>query len=69
MRFFNEYKTFIKRGNVVDMAVGVIVGGAFTAIVTAMNNSILRPLVNFFPCARGGCRHAQRSAHLSQGGL
>jgi large conductance mechanosensitive channel len=48
MKFFNEYKTFIKRGNVVDMAVGVIVGGAFTAIVTAMNNSILRPLVNFF---------------------
>ena len=47
MKFFDEYKTFIKRGNVIDMAVGVIVGGAFTAIVTAMNNSILRPVVNW----------------------
>jgi large conductance mechanosensitive channel len=45
--FVGEYKKFVNRGNVVDMAVGVIVGGAFTAIVTAMSESILQPVVNF----------------------
>jgi large conductance mechanosensitive channel len=42
-----EFKKFINRGNVVDMSVGVIVGSAFTAIVTAMSNNILKPIVNF----------------------
>ena len=46
-RFFGEFKTFITRGNVIDMAVGVIVGGAFTAIVNALSNNILRPLINW----------------------
>ena len=46
--FFGEFKTFITRGNVIDMAVGVIVGGAFTAIVNALSNNILRPLINWF---------------------
>lgn len=41
-----EFKKFITRGNIVDMAVGVIVGSAFTAIVTALTNSILKPLIN-----------------------
>lgn len=45
-KFFNEFKTFITRGNVLDMAVGVIVGGAFTAIVNALSNNILKPLIN-----------------------
>ena len=45
--FVGEYKKFVNRGNVVDMAVGVIVGGSFTAIVTAMSGSILQPVVNF----------------------
>ena len=45
--FFPEFKTFITRGNVVDMSVGVIVGGAFTAIVNGMGNNILKPLVNW----------------------
>lgn len=45
--FFSEFKTFITRGNVIDMAVGVIVGGAFTAIVNALSNNILRPLINW----------------------
>ncbi len=47
-KFQGEFKKFIMRGNVVDMAVGVIVGGAFTAIVNALSNNILRPLVNYF---------------------
>ena len=46
--FFAEFKKFITRGNVVDMSVGVIVGGAFTAIVNGMGNFILKPIVNWF---------------------
>ena len=45
--FVAEFKKFITRGNVVDMAVGVIVGGAFTAIVNGLSNFILKPLVNY----------------------
>lgn len=41
----NEFKKFISRGNVVDMAVGVIVGGAFGKIVTSLVNDILMPLI------------------------
>ena len=47
MKFFSEFKKFITRGNVVDMAVGVIVGSSFTAIVNALSNNILKPLVNW----------------------
>lgn len=43
--FFDEFKKFIMRGNVLDMAVGVIIGGAFTAIVTSLNTDILTPLL------------------------
>ena len=46
--FFSEFKTFIARGNVLDMAVGVIVGGAFTGIVNGLSNYILKPLINWF---------------------
>ncbi len=46
-KFFGEFKKFITRGNVIDMAVGVIIGGAFTAIVTALTNNILMPIVNW----------------------
>lgn len=45
-KFFTEFKTFITRGNVVDMAVGVIVGSSFTAIVNGMSNFILKPIIN-----------------------
>lgn len=46
-KFFNEFKKFITRGNVLDMAVGVIVGSSFTAIVNALSNNILKPLINY----------------------
>ena len=46
-KFFAEFKKFITRGNVLDMAVGVIVGGAFTAIVNALSNNILKPIINW----------------------
>ena len=45
--FFGEFKEFITRGNVLDMAVGVIIGGAFTAIVTALTAGILQPIINW----------------------
>lgn len=45
-RFISEFKEFINRGNVMDMAVGVIIGGAFTSIVTALTNNIINPLIS-----------------------
>ena len=42
-----EFKKFVMRGNIVDMAVGVIVGSAFTAIVNALSNNILKPIINY----------------------
>lgn len=45
--FFAEFKKFIARGNVVDMAIGVIVASAFTAIVTALTNKIIMPCINW----------------------
>ena len=47
-KFFAEFKKFITRGNIVDMSVGVIVGGAFTAIVNGLSNNILKPIINWF---------------------
>lgn len=43
--FFSEFKTFIMRGNVLDMAVGIVIGGAFTAIVTSVVQDIINPLI------------------------
>ena len=45
-KFIGEFKKFITRGNIVDMSVGVIVGGAFTAIVNSLTNHILKPFIN-----------------------
>ena len=45
-KFINEFREFINRGNVMDMAVGVIIGGAFTSIVTALTNNIINPLIS-----------------------
>lgn len=44
--WLDEFKTFISRGNVIDLAVGVVVGGAFTAIVTTLVNDIINPLIS-----------------------
>ena len=43
--FFGEFKKFIMRGNVMDLAVGVIIGGAFQAIVTACINDLIMPFI------------------------
>lgn len=52
--FFKEFKEFITRGNVLDLAVGVIIGGAFTAIVTALTGGILQPIINWIISAIAG---------------
>ena len=44
-KFFDEFKEFISRGNVMDMAVGIIIGGAFTAIVSSLVADIITPII------------------------
>lgn len=46
MSVIKEFKEFISRGNVIDMAVGVVIGGAFTSIVTSLNKDILTPCIS-----------------------
>ncbi len=52
--FFKEFKEFIARGNVLDMAVGIIIGGAFTAIITALVSGILTPLLQMIGVGSDG---------------
>ncbi len=47
-KFFSEFKQFIARGNVMDMAVGVIIGGAFSAIINSLIDDILNPILGIF---------------------
>ncbi len=61
--FFGEFKQFIMRGNVMDMAVGVIVGGAFTSIVTSLNKDILTPIIGVF----GGIDFSYMTLALGEG--
>ena len=60
-KFFNEFKVFITRGNVMDMAVGVIVGSAFTAIVNALSNNILKPVINWIVAVLFGAESLSES--------
>lgn len=46
-KFLNEFKEFAMKGNVVDMAVGVVIGGAFGKIVTSLVNDIIMPFIGF----------------------
>ncbi len=46
-KFIEEFKKFALRGNVIDLAVGVIIGGAFTGIVNAVSNDFIKPLLSF----------------------
>lgn len=61
--FVEEFKKFIMRGNVMDMAVGVIVGGAFTSIVTSLNQDILTPILGIF----GGTDFSHLTVTLGSG--
>lgn len=44
-KFINEFKEFAIKGNMIDMAVGIIIGGAFTALVTSIINNLIMPLI------------------------
>lgn len=46
--FLDEFKTFIARGNVLDLAVGVIIGGAFSTITTSLTSDVIMPIVSIF---------------------
>lgn len=48
MKIFHEFKEFAVKGNVIDLAIGVVIGGAFGRIVTALVNDILTPPIGFF---------------------
>lgn len=52
-KFFKDFKAFISRGNIIDMAVGVIIGGAFSTIVKALTDKIIMPVINWL-LALGG---------------
>ncbi len=61
MGMWNEFKTFALRGNALDLAVGVVIGGAFTAIVNALVNDIILPP---FGAALGGVKFSQLTLPL-----
>ena len=46
-KFISEFKSFALRGNVMDMAIGVIIGGAFSGIVTSLTDNFINPILNF----------------------
>ena len=52
------FKDFIMRGNVVDLAVGIVIGAAFTTVITAFTNAFLKPLIQLIVRRRG--RHGRR---------
>ncbi|MFA5560666.1 MAG: large conductance mechanosensitive channel protein MscL [Acholeplasmataceae bacterium] len=53
-QFFKDFGTFIKRGNVLDLAVAVIIGGAFGKIVSSLVNDVIMPTVGWIVGAEGG---------------
>jgi large conductance mechanosensitive channel len=61
---FNEFKKFIARGNVMDMAVGIIIGAAFTAIVNSMVKDLINPVIGFIT---GGVDFSEMFYNLSAG--
>lgn len=65
MSVLTEFKAFIARGNVIDMAVGIVVGAAFTAIVTSLVGDIINPIIGMLI---GGLDFSNYYIDLSQGG-
>lgn len=68
-KFFGEFKTFISRGNVLDMAVGVVIGGAFSAIVTALVNILLSVCTWALPGGLKGLVTVLPAANATQRGM
>ena len=51
-KFMEEFKAFALRGNVMDMAVGVIIGGAFSGIVTSLTDNLINPVLNMLTAGK-----------------
>ena len=66
-KLFGEFKKFISRGNVMALAVGMIIGAAFTAIISAVVNGILKPLINLIPISETGLQTVLREAVVKDG--
>ena len=47
-KFFEEFKAFALKGNMMDMAIGVIIGGAFSALVTSLTDNLISPILAFW---------------------
>lgn len=58
--FISEFKEFITRGNVMDMAIGVLIGGAFSTIVTSLTEDIISPILGLF----GGMNFDELSVNI-----
>lgn len=68
-KFFKEFKTFISRGNVMQLAVGMIIGAAFTAVISSVVNGILKPLIDMLPIGNtGGLKTVLRAAKVDAEG-
>ncbi|MBQ1383884.1 MAG: large-conductance mechanosensitive channel protein MscL [Firmicutes bacterium] len=65
-KFAKEFKSFISRGNVVDMAVGVVIGGAFTAIITSLVNDVIMPIIGM---VTGGINFSELKATVGSAEL
>ena len=59
-KFITEFKEFVAQGNVMDMAIGVIIGAAFKAIIDSLVKDILNPLIALYRCLRRRRRHHGR---------
>ena len=53
-KFINEFKTFALKGNMVDMAIGIVIGTAFSGIVTSLTDNFINPILNV---VTGGARY------------
>ena len=67
-KLWKEFKEFINRGSVMDLAVGMIIGAAFTAIISAVVTGVLRPLINLIPAGQTGLQTVLRQAVLDADG-
>ena len=68
-KLFKDFKDFINQGNVIDLAVGVIIGGAFKDVVTALVEKIITPIINSFGAGNAGDALGALQVKLPGGGV
>lgn len=69
-KFFSDFKEFAMKGNIIDMAVGVIIGGAFGKIVTSLVNDLLMPIISLIVGGDGykNLKHVIKAAGVDENG-